>query len=387
MKILFIPMLIAMLAGCTPSGSQSQANGQAQQAMPVDVATPLRKSVTNWDEFTGRLDAVEEVEVRARVSGYLESVEFEDGAMVEAGDLLFVIDPRPFRAALAQAKAERTRDQVRLTQARNDLERAKRLFASRAISEEELDTRTQDELAARAAVEAAEAAVEAAALDLEFTQVRAPIAGRIGRRRVTEGNLVSGGSANATLLTVIVSLDPIYAYFTGDENAYLRYLRLDRIGERPSSHGANNPVLLGLSDEDGFPHEGTMDFVDNQVDQGTGTIEGRAIFSNPDLILTPGMFADILLVGKGPYEALLIPAEAVATDQAQKFVYVLDEEDRPQRRDIKLGRRVGALRIVEDGLNPNERVVIRGLQRIRGDAPLAPEETEIADPGTDIARS
>ncbi|HSN72746.1 MAG TPA: efflux RND transporter periplasmic adaptor subunit, partial [Steroidobacteraceae bacterium] len=300
------------LAVIGAAGLAACSSGQPPQSGPMEVeyARPLVQSITDWDEYTGRLAAVDSVEVRARVSGYLKSVHFTDGAMVEAGDLLFVIDPRPYQAVLDESKAQLTRARVQLELAGNDLERAERLFRSRAVSEEELDARTQQKREAEASLAAAQAAVAAAQLDLEFTSVRAPISGRIGRKLVIEGNLVSGGEANSTLLTTIVSLDPIHVYFTADEKAYLAYQRLARAGTRPSSRDVANPVRMQVAGEQGFPREGTMDFVDNRIDEATGTMQGRAIFPNPDGLLTPGLFAEVQLLGEGPYEALLIPDAA-----------------------------------------------------------------------------
>ncbi len=263
--------------------------------------------------------------------------------------------------------------------ATNDLERAQRLSDSSAISDEVLDTRTQEKREAVAALEAAKAKVDSAALNVEFTQLKAPISGRISRAFVTEGNLITGGNENATRLTTIVSLDPIHFYFTGDERAYLRYLRLDRAGARPSSHNSQNPVRLRLADENDFVHEGYMDFVDNRIDEATGTIQGRAIFPNPDYLLVPGMFAEIQLLGEGPYAALLIPDEAIGVDQAQQFVFVLDGENVAHRRPIETGRLEGTMRIIREGLSRGDRVVISGTQRVRAGSPVTPESADLKD--------
>jgi RND family efflux transporter MFP subunit len=335
------------------------------QPPEVEVARPLVEESTDWDEYTGRLAAVASVAVRARVSGYLESVHFRDGALVEAGELLFVIDPRPYQATLDETRAQVTRARVQLELASNDLERAQRLFRSRAVSEEELDARTQQKRQAGASLEAAQAAVYAAELDLEFTRVRAPIAGRIGRKLVTEGNVVSGGSADSTLLTTIVSIDPIHVYFTADEKAYLAYQRLAKEGGRPSSRDAPNPVRVQVAGEAGFPHAGQMDFVDNTVDQSTGTMQGRAIMPNPDGLLTPGLFARVQLKGRGPYDALMVPDGAIGADQATRYVYVVGDDGKVARRDVELGRVIGRLRIIQGGLGREERVIVSGLQRIR----------------------
>lgn len=370
-----------LLAGC------NEGKPQVEEAPPsVTVATPLAKQVTDWDKFTGRFGAVESVDVRARVSGYVKSVAFKEGAMIDQGDLLYVIDPRPYQAILDQAKAESTRARVQLQQANQDLSRVQRLFKSRAISEEELDTRTQQQRAAVAAVKAAKAAVQAAELDVQFTRIKAPISGRISRTRVTQGNLISGGTASSPLLTTIVSLDPIYFYFTGDESAFLRYLRLDQAGVRPSSRDAENPVRLRLADEEDFVHAGHMNFLDNQIDQSTGTMQGRAVFPNPDKLLVPGMFAEIELLGAGPYEALLIPDEAIGADQAQQFVYVVDEHNIVQRRSVVSGRLVDGQRVIRDGLAADDRVVIEGIQRVRAGAEVAPKEAEVVERAVKPAR-
>ncbi len=362
---------VLLLAACGPAGEPEPPPWM--QTPAVSVARPEVRQITDWDEYTGRLAAVGEVEVRARVSGYLDRVAFTDGAMVEAGDLLYVIDPRPFQAALAEEQAGRERAAALLALARNDEARAERLYKSRSISEEELDNRRQGARQAQANLAAAEAAVEQARLNFEFTEVRAPIRGRISRTRVTPGNLINGGTADATLLTTIVSLDPIHLYFTGSESAYLRYVRLDQSGARRSSRDAPNPVLLQLADEAGFPHEGHMDFVDNRIDPATGTMQGRAIFPNPDGVLIPGLFARVRLLGEGPYPALLVPDAAIATDQNQRFVYVLGAADVAERRNVTPGRLVDGLRVIREGLDGDEWVIVNGLQRVRAGQPVKAE--------------
>ena len=354
-------------------------------APQVTVATPLVRNITDWDEYTGRLAAVDSVEIRARVGGYLESVHFTDGALVKKGDLLFVIDPRPYQAALDETRAQLTRAKVRLELAVNDQDRANRLFASRAISEEELDARTKERREAEAALQEAEASQKAAALNLEFSRVRAPISGRIGRKLVTEGNLVSSGNPDPTLLTTIVSVDPIHVYFTADERAFLRYTRLAEDGMRPSSRNTPNAVRLQLADEQGFPHLGHMDFVDNHVDKATGTMEGRAIFPNPKGDLTPGLFGRIQLLGEGPYVALIVPDQAIGSDQAQRIVYVVGTDNVVTPRPVVLGRSLGDLRVIRRGLKPDERIVINGIQRVRPGAPVSPQEGQIAEPADGTA--
>lgn len=369
--------LFALAAACTSDSVSPPGPGGAGQPPAVTVAAPLVEQVVDWDEYTGRLAAIDRVEVRARVSGYLDASRFEEGELVEEGALLFVVDPRPYQAALDAALAEQKRAESALALARLDLDRAERLFRSNAVSAEQRDTASAQYQQAAAAVEAAVAAVAAARLDVEFTQVRAPIAGLVGRKLVTEGNLVTGGSSSSTLLTTIVSVDPMYFYFTADEGAYLKYTRLDRRGERPSSRTAPNPVLLKLSDEQDFVHEGRMDFVDNEVDEATGTIEGRAIFDNPDGVLAAGLFARIRLLGRGPYEALLVPEVAIGADQSRRFVFVIGEQDVPERRYVQLGRTLGEMRIIASGLRPEDRVVVRGVQRVRGGNPVSIETTTL----------
>jgi RND family efflux transporter MFP subunit len=353
----------------------------------VTMAQPLAKSITDWDEYTGRVEAVEAVEVRARVSGYLQSIHFDEGGMIEEGDLLYVIDPRPYRAILEQAAAELTRAQVRLTLATNDRDRAERLFRSRAISEEEADARTQEQREAVAALAAAEAAVRAAELDVEFTEVRAPIGGRIGRWHVTRGNLISGGTEGSTLLTTIVSVDPVYVYFTGDEREYLKYSRLNLQGTRPSSRDFANPVRIRLADETEFSRDGRMSFVANTLDEESGTIQGRASFANPDGLLTPGMFVTLQLLGRGPYEALLLPDQAIGADQSQRFVYVVGDDNVVARRPIDVGRIEGSLRVIEAGLTAADRVVVNGLPRVRPGAAVNAHLIDLAAPETSGERA
>jgi RND family efflux transporter MFP subunit len=338
----------------------------APPPLKVKVTQPVAREIVEWDEYTARLAAVDSVEVRPRVSGYLQAVHFQDGTLVTKGDLLFTIDPRPYEAALRRAQADVSLAVSRLALAQKNRARAATLLASHAISQEEADVRESNERQAEASVEEAQAVLDAARLDVEFTRVSAPVSGRVGRKLVTEGNLISGGlGAQGTLLTTIVSLDPIYAYFEADEGSLLKYSRLARTGQRPSSRDYKNPVHVGLADEEGFPHDGVMDFVDNQVDRGTGTIDARAVLPNPDLSLLPGLFARLQLPGSGQYPAILIPDEAVGTDQSQKFVYVVDAESKAQYRTVKIGPMADGLRVVREGLGPDDRVIVAGLQRAR----------------------
>jgi RND family efflux transporter MFP subunit len=332
----------------------------------VKVTQPVVRDTMEWDEFTARLEAVDSVEVRPRVSGYLQTVHFKDGALVKNGELLFTIDPRPYEAVARRTQAELSAAVSRLSLAQKNAARAADLLKSHAISQEEADIRESNRRQAEAAVDEQQAAVDSARLEVEFTRVTAPVAGRVGRKLVTEGNLITGGvGTQGTLLTTIVSLDPIYAYFEADEGSVLKYNRLAREGQRPSSREHANPVHVGLADEPGFPHDGVMDFVDNQIDRGTGTVVARAVLPNPDLSLLPGLFARLQLPGSGTYRATLIPDEAVGTDQSQKFVWVIDAENKAQYRTVKVGPMIDGLRVVREGLGPEDRIVVAGIQRVR----------------------
>jgi RND family efflux transporter MFP subunit len=367
------------VATCALSGISGCGQSPQPQAAPpvVTVALPLAEKITDWDEYTGRIEPVETVEVRARVSGFLQSIHFDEGGTVAEGDLLFVIDPRPYQAILQEAAAEVTRARIRLELAGNDRERAQRLFQSRAISEEELDARTQEQREAVAALAAAEATVSGAQLNVDFTQVKAPISGRIGRLHVTRGNLVSGGTEGSTLLTTIVSVDPVHVYFTGDEREYLKYSRLNLDGTRPSSRDFANPVRIRLADEKEFVREGRMDFVANTLDEASGTIQGRALFANTDGLLTPGLFVTLQLLGRGPYEALLIPDAAIGADQSQAFVYVVGEGNVAERRAVDVGRIERNFRVIQAGLTAADRVVVNGLPRVRVGAAVDPQVIDL----------
>ena len=346
--------------------SCTMRSAPAPPAPKVKVVQPLIREITEWDEFTARLDAVDSVEIRPRVGGYLESVNFQEGALVHKGDLLFSIDHRPYTAVLRRAEADRALANSRLELARKNNARAANLLASHAISKEESDIRESNLHQAEASLQETEAAVEAAKLDVEFTQVTAPVSGRVGRKLVSEGNLITGGvGSQGTLLTTLVSLDPIYVYFEADEGSFLKYTRLAREGQRPSSREFKNPVHVGLADEQGFPREGAMDFVDNQVDRGTGTVLGRALLPNPDLTLLPGLFARLRLPGSGQYRATLLPDEAIGSDQSQKYVFVVDKDSKTQYRPVKIGPLVDGLRVVREGVAPEDWVVVAGLQRAR----------------------
>ncbi|MGH6933112.1 MAG: efflux RND transporter periplasmic adaptor subunit [Dongiaceae bacterium] len=364
--------LVFLLVGC----ERPQA-APAPAPPKVTVSRPVVREVIEWDEYTGRLVAVESVEVRARVSGYLQSIHFTDGAIVKKGNLLFVIDPRPYQADLDRATAELKLANARLELAKSDYARAQRLLQVRAISEEEADTRASRQRETQEQLQAARATVDAAKLNVEFTRITAPITGRISRKLVTEGNLIAGGTAQSTLLTTIVSLDPIHCYIEADERAYLKYVRLSREGKRPSSREVRNPAYLALADETGFPHKGYIDFVDNRLDPNTGTMTGRAIFPNPDLTLTPGLFARVRIPGSGNYEALMIPDEAIGTDLSQKFVFVVNDQSIVEYRAVQLGPIISGLRVIREGLKPEDWVISKGIQRARANIKVDPERQEV----------
>ncbi len=370
-----------LIGGCGKSGG-----GQAAPPPPlVTVAQVLEKKVKEWDEFTGRLQAVETVEIRPRVSGYIDKVAFTEGSQVKRGDLLFVIDPRPYKAEYDRAAADVKRYKTALDLARIELVRVQRLKDSGAVSEEELDERKSTVAQGDANVAGAEAALETASLNLNFTRVSSPIDGRVSRAEVTRGNLVTGGINGGTLLSSVVSLDPIYIYFDGDEQTYLRYTQMARSGERPSSRNAPNPVQVGLANEEGFPHAGTMDFVDNQLNPQTGTIRARAVLPNKDGFFTPGLFARVQLLGSGEHLAILIEDRAVNTDQSQKYVLLLGANNQIEYRAVKLGRVIDGLRVVNQGLKPGDVIVVNGAQRVHPGVTVTPQKVTMGANGAEDA--
>jgi RND family efflux transporter MFP subunit len=362
------------LAALTLTSRAEDKAPAAAPVQPVTVAPVPEREVAEWDEFTGRLEAVDQVEIRPRVDGYIRRVTFTEGREVKKGEVLFEIDPRPYQAELARAEAELERAKSAASLAASDVQRAGKLVKAQAISREEYDSRTSAEAQGGASVKAAEAAVETARLNLEWTRVRSPIAGRVSNALVTPGNLVQ--ASPATLLTTVVSLDPMYVYFDSDEQTYLRYA-----GQAKSSGSnwrtARLPVYLGLANETGFPHEGRLDFVDNQVDPNTGTIRTRAVFSNKSRALTPGLFARVKLVGTEKKKALLVRDAAIGTDQDRKFVLVVGPGDSLMYRPVVPGKLVDGLRIVDSGLQPGERVVVNGLMRVRPGMKVAPTLTDM----------
>jgi RND family efflux transporter MFP subunit len=376
----FLLLAVASLFLAACGQSQSQAPGGPPPPAQVSVSAVISKDVTEWDEFTGRLEAVERVEIRPRISGYIERVNFEEGAEVKQGDLLFEIDPRPLQAELARAEAELARTNTQLDLAKSELSRAEKLLKSKYISQQDYDQLTSGRQESNSAVKAAQAAVVTAKLNLDYTQVHSPIDGRTSRAEITVGNLVTGGGAESTLLTTVVSLDPIYAYFEGDEQIYLKYTELSKRGERASSRDTRNPIYMGLANEDGHPHKGYVDFVDNELNPQTGTIRARAVFDNKERNFTPGLFARLKLVGSGSYKASLINDKAVGTDQSKKFVLVVGDDNKAQYREVKLGPLIDGLRVVKDGLKGGEMIVVNGLQRVKPGDMVTPQTVDMLNP-------
>jgi RND family efflux transporter MFP subunit len=370
-----------LLAAC-----QSKANAPGPGAFgppPVSVAPAVQRQVQEFDEFTGRLEAPQSVDVRPRVSGYIRTVHFKDGQEVRQGDLLFSIDADPYLAELAKAKAQLVAAQTQVELARSQEARAKKLIDIKAISQEEYDQLTSGSRSAEANVQAAQASVQSAELNVGYAQIRAPIAGRVSRANVTAGNLVNVGDP---ILTSIVSQDRVYAYFEAGEDAYLKYVRLAREGTRLSSRTHANPVMMGLADEEGYPHKGQMDFVDNRLNPQTGAMRGRAVFDNAERRFTPGLFARLKLVGSGSYTAVLTPDRAVGTDQSKKFVLVIGEGNAAQFREVKLGALIDGMRVIREGLKAGDLVVVDGLQRVRPGMPVTPEKLEVDSKGMPVPK-
>jgi len=371
-----LTIIMAILAGIS-AGCSSSAQPKAPAPAEVSVAEVICKQLGDSDEFTGRLEPVNSVEVRPRVSGYLQSVHFKEGAIVRQGDLLFQIDPRPFQAEVDRLKGELSQAKAQRSRAQSDFERAERLHNNDGMSAEEYDRRAAVRNEAEAKIASTEAALRGAELNLEFTRVTAPITGRVGRAEITEGNLVESGAAQVRPLTSLVSLDPIYVYFDVDEQTYLKYARVTQ-SHGTSSHDLRGAALLGLADEDAFPHVGQVNFVDNQVSSSTGTIRLRATFANKNLALTPGLFARIRLQGGGTQSGCLAKDEAVVTDLNQKYVFVLGKNNTLTYRPVKLGPMAEGLRVVRDGLHEGDLIVVSGLQRVRPGAAVTPRRVSMA---------
>jgi RND family efflux transporter MFP subunit len=373
--ILATATLAGLIAGC------QKPSRPAPPPPGVTVANPLQKEITDWNEYTGRLTAVESVEVRPRVSGHIASIHFVEGQEVKEGALLFVIDKRPFEAEVNRAKARLSQAKAAQSLANANLERAKKLASTQVISKEEADVRVSEAMQADADVEQAIAQLDSANLQLGFTDVRSPITGIASRHLVTRGNVVQGGSGEGTLLTTVVPHDPIYVYFEADEAAVISAIRRYFQGTQPGrGERASRPVEMQLSDEKNFPHKGEIDFVDNQLDPGSNTMEMRGRFENPDRFFTPGMFARVRVPSGGPQEALLVPEEAIVSDLTARFLWVLKPDGTVERRPVELGGRHGPLRVVRSGVAAQDKVVIKGIQTLRPDTKVTPHEGSIADP-------
>jgi RND family efflux transporter MFP subunit len=373
LSVVAVIALAGALAGC--------GEAQKQQAAPpppkVTVAKPTQRTIVDQDEYVGRFVAVDSVEVRAHVSGYLDKVHFKDGQIVKQGDLLFTIDKRSFQNTLDQARANLETAKSNLAFTQSDLGRGQQLLRDRTISEQIFQQREQAFRNAQAAVAANEAMIRQAELDVDYTELRAPVSGRIGDRRVTPGNLVTGGTGGSTtLLATIVSIDPIRLEFTFDEASLLRYQRVASGAQGDVTGLGNTAVRLRLLDEPDFAHYGRMDFVDNSIDRATGTIRGRAQFANADGLFTPGMFARVQVPGSAPYQALMVPDAAVGTEQVRKFLYVVDRDNVARQRFVTLGQVVDEMRVIKDGVSPDDRVIVNGLMRARAGQKVTPEEQQ-----------
>ncbi len=376
-----IPLMLLVLSGC------QQANQGPPQMPPpqVTVAHPLQKEgMIDYDEFTARLSAVESVDIHAQVSGYLQKVNFKDGQEVKKGDLLCLIDPRPYQAIVDRVQAELDRARSQLELADNDFKRAQQLSQSKAISVEELDLRGKTWNEAQFAVKSAEASLEAAKLNLDYTRVEAPIDGRLGRALVTEGNLVNGGGTNPTLLTTLVSVDPVYAYADVDEATVLKYQQLDREGLRKNNNGVI-PAALALGNTSAFAYSGSIDFINNTIDSGTGTLQVRAVFANPKRDLIVGEFGRLRVTGSGKYTGLLIPDYAIGADQEKKIVYVVGPDKTLQTREVVPGALEGGLRVIRSGLTADDEVVLDRLMILRPGMPVTPKEQPIVPPDSTAA--
>ena len=378
LSFVLLSVLSVVVGGC----AQQPPPPPSFPPLVVTVSQPIERQVVDHDEYTGRTTAVEEVEVRARVSGYLVKVNFTEGAEVPKGELLFQIDPRPFQATLDAAKGQVAQWEAKRARAEADVTRNQRLLPKGAASQKDLDNSTSDLGEARAAIQSAQAAIEQATLSLEFTRITAPISGRISRTSITEGNLVT---ADTTLLTTIVSMHPMYAYFDVDERSMLRYQQLARERKRQSAREARVPVLLKLANEEGFPHEGIIDFIDNRVDPMTGTIRTRGVFPNTNRVLTPGLFVRVRIPGSDTYTALLVADRTLGTDQGQKYVWIVNEQNVVEYRVVTPGSlQSDGLRVIQAGLKPGEWVIVNGLQRARPGVTVVPQRVEMS---TQIADS
>jgi multidrug efflux system membrane fusion protein len=366
--------LLLLLSGCNKPQDSTAAPAQQPAPPPpakVKIAQPLSQQVTEWDEYTGRIEAVNSVDVRARASGYLDKVNFTAGAMVKKGDLLFVIDPRPFQTKLNYAVAELEKAKTQQELAKKDLARAENLFKAKAISAEEHDARQKAVKETAAAIESANAQVETAKLNLQFTEVRAPMSGRIGRELISAGNSVNGGDMEATKLATIVSINPVYVSVDVDERAILAYRREAR---KQGGKLEGKTVELALADEQDFLHQGKLDYVAPVENPSTGTVTVRGVFKNDDELLSPGFFARLRIRGNAPYQALLLPDRVIGTDMADRFVWVMNQDQKVSQHKVVIGKKVGDLRVIKQGLQASEWVVIEGVQKLKPDSSIEPEK-------------
>ena len=363
------------LLGCS-NADDAGSNPGAAPSPTVKIAQPLSQDVTEWDQYTGHIEAVNSVEVRARVSGYLDKVSFKAGDRVKKGELLFLIDPKPFTAQLNYAEAELERAKSKHELAKNDMSRAERLFRAKAISAEEHDARSKALRETLGAVQSAQANVYTAKLNLEYTKISSPINGRIGRELITAGNLVN---ADATLLTFIVSTDPVYVYVDADERSVLKYRRQAKQEGHRSLGDEQTPVELAVADESGFPHQGHIDYIAPREDAATGTLTLRGVFANPDELLSPGFFARVRVRGNVPYPAILLPDRAIGTDQAQRFVWVVNQDNQVEYRHVELGAHIGQSRVIVRGFKPDEWAVIEGIQKLKPGIKVKPERISLTE--------
>ena len=375
--LLLAIILILSFTSEDEEGDKDNHTAQAQ-AMAVEVAAPVFEKITEWDEYTGHFEASNRVEVRARVSGFLERVNFVDGQFVKKGDVLFSIDDRSYKIALDQANADYGQAKASLKTAQDNYARVESLRESGAMSTEEYDRRKQALEFAKASIQSSQARVDNAKLNLEFTKVTAPISGLVSRHMINEGNLIDGGTSNSTLLTTIVATSPINFYFTGSESDYLRYVRLARNGERKSMRKEGIPVFIQLQDEEDFVHEAKMDFVDNEIDNSTGTIESRAVLENKDHLLEPGMYGKARLKGSAEHEALMVSDNIIGTNQSLRFVYVVGEDNTVVAKNVSLGPlHTNGLRVIRDGITKEDKLIVNNIQKIRPGMVISPVETSI----------
>jgi len=372
-RLITVLYLLFLSLGLAPQQAAIAQPGADSAAVPVPAVRPVLRELVEYDEYTGRFAAVNRVDVRARVSGYLSAAGFTEGQVVEAGDLLFVIDQRPFQIAVTAARAELEEMRAGLVLASTEAERARTLRKNLVMSQEDVDQRVQAEVVAASRLSQAQATLARAELNLEFTEIRAPITGRIGRRLLDVGNMVIGGDVQGTLLTTIVQEDPIHFYFEASEADFLRYARLNQSGARIASRFKANEISVKLLDEDEFLHHGVMDFVDNQLDANTGTVQGRALLANPDGLLQPGLFGRVRLPGSGLHEVMLLPDEVIQFDQSRQFVFVINPDGRVERRWVTTGPMAEGLRILRDGLDGSELVAAGGFHRMRVGMQVAPQ--------------